>query len=159
MKCTPAQLAAFVGRSERTVHRWMASGKLPYKRLPGGIIEVDDKLLTEPESGDMGGILATLQRIEQKLDMLAAHVATLSGIDRHPRHAESAPAQSELPEGLVSWRDYAKEKGIPESTLLHAIDRGLVPIVRGKWKRGRVFILSALDEEGRAAVDALYGSQ
>jgi hypothetical protein len=160
MKGTPAQIAAYVGKSERTVHRWLASGKLPYKRLPGGLVEVDDTLLFGPESEHESMILQRLQRIEEKLDMLAAHVATLSRFDRHaPAHVSPVVTQDALPEGLVSWRDYCKEKGYPESTVLHAIDRGEVPIVRGKWKKGRVFILAAIDEEGKAAIDRLYGHQ
>lgn len=167
MKATPAQLAAYVGKSERTIHRWLASNKWPHKRLPGGLVEVDDSLLSPPEEGQenaIPAILATLTRLEEKLDTLAASVGHLTAqpaprVRVHTEHAEYTikPAQGELPEGLTAWRDYAKEKGIPESTVLHAIDRGEIPIVRGKWKRGRVYILAALDEQGRAAVDRLYG--
>ncbi len=162
MKATPAQLAAYVGKSERTIHRWLASGKWPYKRLPGGLIDIDDSLLVEPESRQETLILATLQRIEEKLDRLAADVATLSAgqpqVTRYVRMTANLPAQSELPEGLMAWRDYCKEKGYPESTVKRAIDRGEIPVHVGKWKRGKVYVLAAIDEEGKQAIDRLYGS-
>jgi hypothetical protein len=163
MRCTPAQLAAYVGRSERTIHRWLSSGQLPYKRLPGGLIEVDDSLLVEPESGNISTILATLQRIEQKLDMLAASADTPTRTVSHERtrtaRRETVVTQDELPEGLLPWRDYCKEKGYAETTVKRAIDRGDIPVITGKWKRGKVYILAAIDEEGKQAIDRLYGNQ
>ena len=57
----------------------------------------------------------------------------------------------------MPWRDYVKEKGYGESTVKRYIDAGQVPVHRGKWKRGKVWILAAIDEEGKAAIDALYG--
>lgn len=163
MKATPAQLAAYVGKSERTIHRWLASGKLPYTRLPGGLIEVDDSLLTEPEEGQESVILATLQRIEQKLDRLAASVATPSRIDSHgqtrpaPVRRETVDTQAAFPEGLIPWRDYVIERGYSESTVARHIKAGDIPVHEGRWKRGQAIIKELIDEEGKAAIDRLYG--
>lgn len=166
MRCTPAQLAAYVGKSERTIHRWLASGKLPYKRLTGGLIEVDDALLTSPDETQEGTILAALHRIEEKLDRLAANVDTLSAQPApryrvHTEHAEYSvkPVSSELPEGLIGWREYCQARGIPQTTVQKAIKRGDVPIIEGRWKVGKAIVQGALDEEGRAIVDRLYGSR
>src|SRR5260370_13532023 len=78
MRATITQLAAYVGVSERTIRRYLAGGKWPHKRLPGGLIEIDDSLLIRPEEGQEGLLLATLKRIEQKLDALSAAVISLS---------------------------------------------------------------------------------
>jgi hypothetical protein len=156
MRCTPAQLAAYVGHSERTIHRWLSSGKLPYKRLPGGLIEVDDSLLNEPESGQTSTILATLQRIEQKLDMLAASADTPS---RTVRPETSVVTQDAFPEGLIPWRDYVIERGYSESTVARHIKAGDVPVHEGRWKRGQAIIKELIGEEGKQAIDRLYGNQ
>lgn len=158
MRCTPAQLAAYVGKSERTIHRWLASGKLPYKRLPGGLIEVDDALLTAPDEGQESVILAALHRIEEKLDRLAASVATPSRIDRPaPVRHEIVDTQAAFPEGLIPWRDYVIERGYSESTVARHIKAGDIPVHEGRWKRGQSIIKELIDEEGKAAIDRLYG--
>lgn len=169
MKATPAQLAAYVGKSERTINRWLASNKWPHKRLPGGLVEVDDTLLIPPEEQQenaIPAILATLTRLEEKIDDLAAHVATLSAqpAPRYQIHTERAeynvrPAQSELPEGLIGWREYCQARGIPQTTVQKAISRGDVPVIRGKWKVGKAIVQAALDETGRQIVDRLYGGR
>ncbi len=167
MRATVTQLAAYVGKSERTVHRYLASGKWPHKVLPGGLIEIDDSLI-EPES-EQGAILAALARIEEKLDRLAANAGMMAAKESRPRvhvHTEQAeytprpspgPAQSTVPEGLTPWRDYAREKGLSETTVQRYIDAGQIPVITGRWKRGGAVIKAAIDEEGRAAIDRLFG--
>lgn len=169
MKATPSQLAAYVGKSERTIQRWLASNKWPHKRLPGGLVEIDDTLLIPPEEQQenaIPAILATLTRLEEKIDDLAAEVGALSAqpAPRYQIHTERAeyrvkPVSSEMPEGLIGWREYCASRGIAPTTVQKAISRGDVPVVRGKWKVGKVYVEGALDEEGRAAVDRLYGSR
>src|SRR5258708_17491717 len=163
MRATITQLAAYVGVSERTIHRYLAGGKWPHKRLPGGLIEIDDSLLIRPEEGQEGLLLATLKRIEQKLDALSAAVISLSAgqpqVTHHVRMTANLPAQGELPEGLTAWRHDCKEMGYIETTVKRAIHRGAIPIHRGRWKRGKVFIEGAVDEAGMRAIDALYGGE
>src|SRR5258708_2336410 len=162
MRATITQLAAYVGVSERTIHRYLAGGKWPHKRLAGGLIEIDDSLLTQPENGQEGLLLATLKRIEQKLDALSAAVGSMPAkeskpqVTRHAQQSANLPAQGELPEGLVPWRDYAREKGLSESTVQRYIDSGQIPVITGRWKRGHAIIKAAIDEEGMRAIDRLY---
>ena len=165
MKATITQLAAYVGVSERTIHRRLASNKWPHTRLPGGLVEIDDSLIIAPENGQEGLLLATLQRIEAKIDALSARVDSLSA-SKPPRvhvHTEqaaytvsAAPGPGEQ-EGLQNWREFAKARGYSESTIQRWIDEGKVPVERGSWrgKRGKYHI--AIDDEGRKAIDALYG--
>ncbi len=162
MKATISQLAAYAGKSERTIHRYLASGKWPHTNLAGGLIEIDDSLIIGPPDEQEGLVLAALARIEQKLDALTATVDILTAshpqVTRHARITASLPAQSDLPEGLSPWRDYAREKGYSETTVRRAIDRGEIPVVHGPWKRGHAVIKDAVTEEGKQAIDRLYSA-
>lgn len=171
MKATPTQLAAYVGKSERTILRWLASGKWPHTRLPGGLVEIDESLLILPDEGQesaLPALLATLTRLEEKLDALSAVVATMTAQPTaskppfrvHTERAEyttAQPVQGDIPEGLTPWRDYCKEKGYPETSVKRAIDRGDIPIITGRWKRGTGIIKECVDEEGKQAIERLYG--
>ncbi len=161
MKATVSQLAAYAGKSERTIHRYLASGKWPHSNLAGGLIEIDDSLIIGPSDEQEGFVLAALARIEQKLDELSATVGTLAAskpqVTHRARMTANLPGQGKLPEGLVSWRDYCKERGYSETTVKRHIDAGRVPVITGRWKRGHAVILAAIDEEGKAAIDELYG--
>src|SRR5260370_38974398 len=134
MRATITQLAAYVGVSERTIHRYLAGGKWPHKRLPGGLIEIDDSLLIRPEEGQEGLLLATLKRIEQKLDALSAAVISLSAgqpqVTHHLRMTANLPAQGELSEGLTAWRDYCQQKGYRQTTVNRAIEWGAIHVHR-----------------------------
>jgi excisionase family DNA binding protein len=168
MKATPSQLAAYVGKSERTIHRWLASGKLTYTRLPGGLIDVDESQLFPLEERDERTILTVLERMERKLDDLAAIVGILAAqptkkppFQLHTEQAEytikaAQSVQSELPEGFMAVGDYCQERGYAETTVKRWIAAGKVPIHEGNWKRGRSRIRYAIDDEGKKAIDALY---
>jgi hypothetical protein len=170
MKGTPAQLAAYVGKSERTIHRWLASGKYPHTRLPGGLIEIDDSVLIGPESEQESAIMARLASIERKLDAVSATVSQLAAqrdtlpLPRAQPIQESRPARrvpmdasGELEPGIYAWRDYARSKGYSETTVKRAIDRGDIPTITGRWRRGHSVITQAINDEGKAAMDRLYG--
>ncbi len=162
VKATVSQLAAYAGKSERTIHRYLASGKWPHTRLAGGLVEIDDSLIIGPPDEQEGLVLAALARIEQKLDALSAHVDTLSAghlqVTHHARITANLPlAQSELPPELTPWRNYVREKGYSETTISRAIKRGEIPVVHGPWKRGHAVIQDAISEEGKQAIDKLYG--
>lgn len=171
MRGTPAQLAAYAGKSERTIHRYLASGKWPHKRLAGGLVEVDDSLLIGPGDEQESVLLATLSRIEQKLDALSATVGTLGqpqetsdAVTRSAarpiptRRATEEEPGGELAPGLYAWRDYCKEKGYSETTVGRHIKAGDVPVLEGRWKRGHAIITQAITDEGKAAIDRLYTS-
>jgi len=62
-----------------------------------------------------------------------------------------------LPDGLTSWRSFAKAHGVPEMTVQNAIASDRLAVVRGRWKVGRVYVESALDEQGRSRFHELWG--
>jgi excisionase family DNA binding protein len=159
MKGTPAQVAAYIGKSERTIHRWLASGKLPYTRLPGGIIEVDDAVLQEQEHVQKSAMLELLRRIEEKLDKLTANasqesenVVKVSALTKREQEA----VQDGLPADLTPVQDYCKAQGYSKTSVMRWIEKGLIPVHHGSWKRGGNYIKYALDSEGKAAVDRMY---
>lgn len=115
--------------------------------------QLQGKQVTEALQESM--VLASLVRIEQKLDDLAASVATMTA---QPERQQQK-VQSELPDELMAWRDYAREKGYAETTIKRAIERGDVPVYRGKWKRGKGIIKEAIDDEGKRAMRRLYQSE
>lgn len=162
MKATVTQLAAYVGKSERTVHRWLASGKYPHSRLPGGLIEIDDSLLVGPENEHENALLATLTRIEQKLDALSAQVGTLTAQPptSHVQPHRATPARSDeviyLTPELVAWRKFARLHGIAETTVDKAIKSGRLPTVAGEWHIGRTIYREGLDAAGRHAFYEQY---
>lgn len=169
MKATITELAYAAGVSERTVRRYLKDGKWPHTRLPGGLIEIEDSLLA-PVAPEESTILEMLKRIESKIDALADMFRQAPAAVRHRpadvtieqttrARASPGPAQGELPAGLMAWRDYAKQQGYAETTVKRAIDQGKIPIITGRWKRGKVYILAAIDDSGKAAMDALFSGQ
>lgn len=75
------------------------------------------------------------------------------------RAAPTLRLSSSLPDGLVSWRAFAKAHRLPETTVSKALDAGRLPSVAGKWKDGRAYVLRALDADGRRAFYALWGDR
>lgn len=173
MKATRTQLAAYVGKSERTIIRWLASGKWPHTQLPGGLIEIDDSLLNPPEEQEEGTILATLARLEKKIDDLAVCVRQAPAqkgeqaskppyrVHTEGRHgytileegnispdkkgeAAQQPQKSTMPEGLVGWRAFARIHNVSPGTVQKGIESGRLTIVEPK--KGDVWIV------GRATV-------
>lgn len=71
------------------------------------------------------------------------------------RVQETVSTTEGLPDGLIGWRAYARSIGIAESTVQKAIARGDVHPIAGPWKVGKIYVQSALDEQGRADVDKL----
>lgn len=67
-----------------------------------------------------------------------------------------------LPHNLRSWRQMADQHGIPETTVKHAIARGRLRIIRGRWRPvGGVGapITAAFDVEGQRQFYREYGSR
>ena len=135
MRATIIQLAAFAGKSERTIRRYLSSGKWPHTILPGGLIEIDDSLI-EPES-EQGAILAALARIEARLDKLSASVDSLPAQPPQvrPSPARTAPVRlhteqaeyhvrPDIPEGSIQVFAFARLHGIPEGTAKTQIKAG-----------------------------------
>jgi hypothetical protein len=99
--------------------------------------------------------------------------AAMSAPDRKPRQKNdqqsiwsqeritaSESVSSDMPDGLIGWREYARrvlgKKG--EAEVLKEIRAGRIETIKGEWKVGRAVVREALNEEGRGTVDALNQS-
>jgi hypothetical protein len=91
---------------------------------------------------------------------------TLGAAPMAPRDPSQATTRrinttSRLPEGYVSWRQFANQHGIPESTIAHAIARGRLRVIKGMWKAPDINhpITAVLNQEGQRRFYQLYGSR
>jgi hypothetical protein len=111
-------------------------------------------------------ITARLEALEKQVSDLAGQLAALREQKPGPPVRVLRPAKAEyetkvpsgygLPAGLVSWRKFAEDHGMPGSTVKRAIDAGSLSIEPGPWKVGRVYIKGALDAAGRAQFWEMY---
>lgn len=145
MKISLAQLAANVGKSERTVLRWIKQGKLQAERLPDGKYEVSGMDM----SADVGTeILARLSAIESRLERIESLLRREQGYQqiappvrvlrenyepstpgpvvlKPPAQKPSAPAPiADLPDGTLTLAEMARDLGISRSTLVGYCTRG-----------------------------------
>ncbi len=159
MEVTTTQAAALVGKSERTIQRWIAEKILPARQMGKNyLVNVADLEAHMGKNAELDTLVARIEALEARVSALEEQ--RHSQVTHHARiTANLPPAQSELPPDLTPWRDYCEMKGYAASTVKRAIDRGEIPVHRGKWKKGKVYILAAVDEEGKAAIDKLYGHQ
>ncbi len=67
----------------------------------------------------------------------------------HQQHQDGPHAVRELPPDLNGWRDFARQHGVPETTVQKAKESGRLPIIPGKWKVGRQRATGALDQAGQ----------
>lgn len=107
MKVTASQLAAYVGKSERTIERWIASGKLQAASLPDGSYEVSGAIIENMSAHDDMAILQRLTAIEERLARIE-HLLAGKQREKRPRHEpqpSSTPAS--YPDGLIPIRDAA----------------------------------------------------
>ncbi len=159
MEVTTTQAAIMVNRSERTVQRWIKDKILPARQVGKNyLVNVADLEAHMGKNAEIDTLLARIEALEARVSALEEQ--RYPQVTHHARMtANLPPAGSSLPEGLTPWRDYCEMKGYAASTVKRAIDRGEIPVHRGKWKKGKVYILAAVDEEGKAAIDKLYGHQ
>lgn len=72
---------------------------------------------------------------------------------------QTVALSSELPDGWVPWRAFATTHDIAAQTVKNAIDDGRLPVRRGRWKVGRVYVEGALDAQGQATFFRLWGGR
>jgi transcriptional regulator with XRE-family HTH domain len=60
-----------------------------------------------------------------------------------------ATAPADLPEGLVSWRQFADLHHASRNTTAQFISQGFIHAIRGKWQDGQGTLKEALDTQGR----------
>jgi excisionase family DNA binding protein len=168
MELTTTQIAAIVGKTERTVQRWIAEGKL--KVTPGTKgryqISADDlEALTEqdPHAEEIATLRAQVTDLQERVSQLESLTSSGQGIAPRPRskevtrevtrtHTHTEP----LPRGLTPWRAFSRQHGIAETTAQKAIASGRLQIVEGEWKAGNTRALGALDPAGQALFFQLY---
>ena len=174
---TTTQIGARLGVSERTVQRWIRSGKIKATLQANGYYLLDpadlDTLriptLPTTSASDFADILSRLETVEQRIGHLEDMLGTFQS--QTPRTSgtmpqapsASSPSQrevsetvGELPDGLVGWRQFARLHEISESTIHKAIKSGRLPAIHGPWRVGKVLYGEALDENGRRRFHELY---
>jgi transcriptional regulator with AAA-type ATPase domain len=65
------------------------------------------------------------------------------------RSATIGGAPADLPEGLVSWRQFADLHHASRNTTAQYISQGFIHAIRGKWQDGQGTLKEALDAQGR----------
>jgi transcriptional regulator with XRE-family HTH domain len=65
------------------------------------------------------------------------------------RSATTGGAPADLPEGLVSWRQFADLHHAPRNMTAQYISQGFIHAIRGKWQDGQGTLKEALDAQGR----------
>jgi excisionase family DNA binding protein len=174
MEVTVTQAAALLGKSERTIQRYIEKGRLQARQLPGHrtVVNVEDLETLRGEMVDIEGILSHLESLQQEVDTLKRTVSALQSqleaLSSSPAPAPSTrrvvPQKLEgpgtaLPDGLVSWRSFATLHGLDEkkhTAIQNAVNDGRLPVVRGHWREGKALVRQALDEAGRAKFYDLY---
>ena len=156
MELTTLEIAAMCQRTERTVQRWLATGKLNATHLLGNRYEVaeDDLQPFLPHE--------VVNSISERIDALEARIAALEAMlskkrmpARTPRTTQIAPTSSTLPDGWIPINDLIKQYNAPRSTAI----RHMRPFIQvGKWRIGGHEVTNALDAEGQAEFIRQFGN-
>lgn len=162
-----AQASRHIGKTEKTLRRWVHSGKIPYRVENGKLyFEVSDLDAMRDKNipaADNEALLARIETLEQRVAELehqvqkqpavlrpaAARYETGKPAPARPRPTRLVHDGGQLPDGLISFRSMAKAHNIAESTAQRAIESGRLDIVRGHWKQGRAIVQQALDQAGQ----------
>lgn len=169
------EAALRLGKSTKTLRRWIAARKINY-RMQGAkyLFSVDDLEAKRTEtSSDRVDNAALLERIEgienalqsfsERLNKLEAYIPVTAAPAAHTRPSTLRPTRliydtdkGALPGDLVSFRQFADLHNIAQSTVQRAIERGRLPVQRGRWKQGRAWVEMALDGAGQRLFYELF---
>lgn len=160
------EAAKRLGRSTKTIRRWVHTNRINYRVQDGKyLFSLDDlEAKRTKESPDRLDNWALLERIEalekhmeeleQKLEQRLAVLKPLAAEYQTSKPAPPRPTRlvhngGQLPGGLVSFRSFADLHNVAQSTAQRAIEYGRLPVVRGHWKQGRAIVQQALDAAGQ----------
>lgn len=150
---TTLEIAAMCQRTERTVQRWLKTGRLPATHLQGNRYEVNESDLARFLPHEVADDLVDrIESLERRVTALEA-TSKPSRSQRTPSRPEAT--SSTLPDGYVPIADLIRRHNAPETSVM----RNMRPYLkRGHWKTsdGRS-IKSALDLEGQAEFMRRYG--
>jgi transposase len=154
-------------KSDATIRRYMREGTLRFKsdrqrrvhllREDVERIALQESQFSSPDDEmvmlDQDARIAELERsvfnLTQEMNELRALVEQLASQPPAQPHQTRTftPASSALPDGLISFRKFAGEHGIPENTAKNAIESGRLGVTEGAWKSGYAIIRKAFDPE------------
>jgi excisionase family DNA binding protein len=77
----------------------------------------------------------------------------------HQTRTTHTPVSSGLPDGLIAFRQFAKDHGISETTAKRAIDSGSIGATEGAWKVDRVIIKRAFNAKQQRDFVKAYQTQ
>ncbi len=80
MEITPSQAAALLGKSERTIVRWIKLGKLPAHQLKDKSYRVKTEDLERFQQQSDETLLAWVEAVEQEVEELERRIETLEHI-------------------------------------------------------------------------------
>lgn len=163
-----AEIAVLVGKSERSVQLWLKSGKLPARRVKANLYEIEDAVLEPfiPRTLEIS-LLDRMDALERRISDLEAILTArdtrqenIQPIEdrhraRHPAQPNTAHVKTgSLPDGLISLSAFAAGHNIAQTTARKAAEDGRLPVTRGKWKQGKVYVETALNPmQQRSFVD------
>lgn len=152
------QAARELGKSEKTIRRWIQDGKLeayhPHgqtnrlaipeqeiERLKRELDQFPEQQLPGPAATeDMATLSSRVTRLEQEVARLAALLAALPGIDGEaslsPRNRATELPQ-DLPSGSVLIKDFAALHNVNARTFYDQVKKGIPTTERAKVNRPR----------------------
>jgi excisionase family DNA binding protein len=129
MDLTTTQIAALVGKSERTVQRWIDAGTIQAERISAGRYRIDEseiqRLAHDPHADQIAELRAEVRELRARLTELEAIVTSLTVTKARPAPTiRSGPLSAAAPGGAISARRFAEIHNITRETMQGWINRG-----------------------------------
>jgi excisionase family DNA binding protein len=173
---TAKEAADMTGLSERTIRRYIASGRTPARKVAPNrfAIAIDDlHSITKHADGEVDAtqkLWAAIEELRQELRSAKTRISALEAGSQAPNttnrinvHQTEIPpptirtSSRGLPPGLVSLNSFCADHRININTVKGAIKRGELSYHGGSWKVGSTKVEYALDEGEQAAILERYG--
>jgi outer membrane murein-binding lipoprotein Lpp len=133
--------------------------------LSGKISLMSERLDTlENATSDIEELRSQVGELRTQINAIADQVRALQELqDAQAKRPATRPTRSmtrfaavgapvpatTLPEGLVSWRQFADLHHTPRNVTSQYISQGFIRAIRGKWKDSQGVLKEALDAQGR----------
>lgn len=164
-----AEIAVLCGKAERTIQLWLQQGKLPARRIKANLWEISEtdlepfipKTLQESFQDQIDALSARISELERFRDERLSDIGTSpEGHSRRDARVKPGIVASggSLPDGLVSLSAFAAGHNIAQTTSRKAAEDGRLPVTRGRWKQGKVWIETALNAEQQRRFVELFAS-